>query len=93
VPEQCPNGCGPLEPYAEADIGVGTQQFGPWGCPVCHWIEPTPEEYAEMLGSWCLHCQSQSCVRPHVLSMDDLPLIPEENRFAFAAGLAELLVP
>ena len=36
----CPVCDTPLEPYAEADIGVGVQQFGPWGCPRCHWCEP-----------------------------------------------------
>lgn len=36
----CPK-CGTeLEPYASADIGVGVQDFGPWGCPQCHWVEP-----------------------------------------------------
>lgn len=35
----CPNGCGELEPHTEVDIGVGVQTFGPWGCPVCHYIE------------------------------------------------------
>lgn len=43
----CPNGCGPLEPFAVADIGVGVQEFGPWGCPVCHWVEPTEGELEE----------------------------------------------
>src|SRR5437667_7895498 len=38
------NGCGPLEPYASADIGVGVQDFGPWGCPVCHWVEGIEED-------------------------------------------------
>jgi hypothetical protein len=28
-----------LEPYAEVDIGVGVMQGGPWGCPVCHYVE------------------------------------------------------
>ena len=38
-PRLCPK-CGtPLEPYGEVDIGVGVQQFGPWGCPACHWVE------------------------------------------------------
>lgn len=37
---RCPK-CGTrLEPYAEVDIGVGTLQSGPWGCPACHWVEP-----------------------------------------------------
>jgi hypothetical protein len=27
------------EPFAEVDIGVGVQTGGPWGCPVCHWVE------------------------------------------------------
>lgn len=34
-PRSCPNGCGPLEPYASTPIG----DFGPWGCPACHYIE------------------------------------------------------
>lgn len=37
---KCPE-CGTeCEPYAEVDIGVGTMQGGPWGCPACHWVEP-----------------------------------------------------
>ena len=42
----CPK-CGTeLEPYAEVDIGVGMLQGGPWGCPVCHWVEPEESEPA-----------------------------------------------
>lgn len=42
----CPKCGAPLEPYAEVDIGVGTLQGGPWGCPRCHWVE-TDEALAE----------------------------------------------
>jgi len=41
---KCPNGCGDLEPFAEVDIGVGVQKFGPYGCPVCHYVEPHSED-------------------------------------------------
>ena len=35
----CPE-CGTkCEPFATADIGVGVHDFGPWGCPACHWME------------------------------------------------------
>jgi len=41
--QKCPMcGC-ELEPYTEIDIGVGTLQGGPWGCPACHWVEPTED--------------------------------------------------
>ena len=36
---KCPQCGGELEPFASADIGVGVQDFGPWGCPLCHWSE------------------------------------------------------
>jgi hypothetical protein len=38
-PRLCPNCKTTLEPFAEVDIGVGTLQGGPWGCPACHWVE------------------------------------------------------
>lgn len=41
---KCPE-CGTeLEPFASADIGVGVQDFGPWGCPSCHWVEDCEDE-------------------------------------------------
>jgi len=48
TPRLCPLCQTPLEPYAEADIGVGVQQFGPWGCPQCHWVESLPEVVADL---------------------------------------------
>lgn len=49
---RCPK-CGTrLEPYAEVDIGVGTLQGGPWGCPACHWVEPQePSPLEERCGA------------------------------------------
>lgn len=47
-PHTCPNGCGPLEPFAEVDIGVGVMQGGPRGCPVCHWTERDDPELAAL---------------------------------------------
>jgi hypothetical protein len=44
----CPNGCGPLEPFATADIGVGVQNFGPWGCPLCHYVDEPFEPEIEL---------------------------------------------
>jgi hypothetical protein len=40
-----------LEPYAEVDIGVGVMQGGPWGCPVCHYVEDL-EKQARDAGFW-----------------------------------------
>lgn len=41
---KCPK-CGTdCEPFAVADIGAGVQQFGPWGCPDCHWVEAYDDE-------------------------------------------------
>jgi hypothetical protein len=40
---KCPKCKSECEPSGEVDIGVGIQQFGPWGCPACNWVEPIPE--------------------------------------------------
>jgi hypothetical protein len=39
--EICPR-CGGDTEVDEVDIGVGMQQCGPRGCPVCHWVEGDP---------------------------------------------------
>lgn len=39
----CPN-CGAECERDEVDVGVGTMPAGPWGCPECHWVEPTDLE-------------------------------------------------
>ena len=54
-----------LEPFGEVDIGVGVQQFGPWGCPVCHWYEgqtndESPEAGAVVGDYWtCGECSTR----------------------------------
>jgi len=36
--------CGAWCERDEVDNGVGMQPAGPWGCPLCHWVEPDPLE-------------------------------------------------
>lgn len=36
----CPK-CGGECERDMVDVGVGEIPAGPWGCPVCHWVEDT----------------------------------------------------
>lgn len=59
---RCPK-CGTrLEPYAEVDIGVGTLQGGPWGCPACHWVEP--EEPSPLASPCGASMGTAECLQP-----------------------------
>lgn len=60
---RCPK-CGTrLEPYAEVDIGVGTLQGGPWGCPACHWVEPQ-EQLPDMIEHCGFSFATGVCTKP-----------------------------
>lgn len=72
---RCPK-CGTrLEPYAEVDIGVGTLQGGPWGCPACHWVEPQEPPLPDLCGATVglAECfQPKGHAGPHVFEEDFL---------------------
>lgn len=59
----CPNCATALEPYAEVDIGVGTLQGGPWGCPRCHYVEPQ-EPVPEMVEHCGVSMGRTECSQP-----------------------------
>lgn len=44
---KCPK-CGTKCEAEHVDIGVGNQRVEPWGCPACHWVEPTVEDEFDM---------------------------------------------
>lgn len=39
----CPE-CGTPTECDSVDNGIGEQQCGPYGCPACHWVEPSIDE-------------------------------------------------